>query len=57
MERSFFSEFTLWYYSVLGFTLIVVVVQIPRRNPDLMINFKDTYKQYLKFPETHTLPS
>ena len=54
MERSFFSKFALWYYGILGFTLIVVVQQIPKRNPDLMIDFKDTYKQYLKFPEDTT---
>ena len=49
--RSFFAESALWYYCILGFTLIVTVAQIPKRNPDLMADFKDTYKQYLKFPE------
>ena len=51
MARNFFAESALSYYSALGFTLIVTVAQIPMRNPDLMADFKDTYEQYLKFPE------
>lgn len=51
IAESFFAESALLYYCILGFTLIVTTAQIPMRNPDLMADFKDTYKQYLRFPE------
>jgi protein-S-isoprenylcysteine O-methyltransferase Ste14 len=44
----YFSEYSMLYYIVLGFILIVVLVQIPKKNRDLEADFKDTWKQYLK---------
>jgi O-antigen/teichoic acid export membrane protein len=46
--NNYFSEYSTLYYIVLGFILIVVILQIPKKNRDLEADFKDTWKQYLK---------
>lgn len=49
--NKFFSEYTLIYCIVLGFTLVIVVAQIPRRNKDIEADFKDTWGRFLKEEE------
>ena len=46
--NNYFAEYATLYYIVLGFIFIVVIVQIPKRNRDLEVDFKDSWKQYLK---------
>lgn len=48
LVNSKFSEYSTLYYIVLGFILVVVIVQIPKQNRDLEADFKDSWKQYLK---------
>lgn len=45
---NYFAAYTKLYYIVLGFILIVVIAQIPKKNRDLEADFKDTWKKYLK---------
>jgi protein-S-isoprenylcysteine O-methyltransferase Ste14 len=46
--NNYFAEYSRIYYIVLGFTFIVVVVQIPKQNKDLEEDFKYSWRQYLK---------
>ncbi|MBI2852785.1 MAG: hypothetical protein HYX84_06760 [Chloroflexi bacterium] len=36
------------YYLSLGIIFLIVLVQIPKQNRDLELDFQDTWKQYLK---------
>jgi O-antigen/teichoic acid export membrane protein len=49
--NKFVSEYTLLYYIVLGFTLVIVIAQIPRKNKNIEADFKDTWKKFLKEEE------
>lgn len=46
--NNYFSRYSTLYYIVLGLMLIIVVLQIPKKNRDLDADFMDTWKQYLK---------
>lgn len=48
LVNNYFPDYTKLYYIVLGFILVVVVAQIPKKNRDLEEDFKSTWKQYLK---------
>jgi hypothetical protein len=44
----YFGEYVMLYYGTLGVTFVIVVAQIPKKNRDLEVDFKDTWKDYLK---------
>ncbi len=46
--KNYFPEYSRLYYIVLGFTLIVIIVQMLMENPDLEADFEDTWKDYIK---------
>lgn len=48
LVNNYFAEYTRLYYIGLGFSLVVVTAQIPKQNPDLEADFKDSWKEYLK---------
>jgi protein-S-isoprenylcysteine O-methyltransferase Ste14 len=48
ITSKYFGEYLKVYYGVLGIMLLVVIVQIPKKNRDLEADFKDTWKEYLK---------
>jgi uncharacterized membrane protein len=47
IER-FFSKYMILYVIVLAIGLIIVVVQIPRKNKNIEADFAETWKHYLK---------
>ncbi len=48
LVNNYFPEYTRLYYIVLGFILVVVIAQIPKQNRDLEVDFRETWRQYLK---------
>lgn len=48
LVNNYFAEHILLYCITLSSVLVVVIAQIPKQNPDLEADFKETWKQYLK---------
>jgi protein-S-isoprenylcysteine O-methyltransferase Ste14 len=46
--NKYFGDYLKLYYGILGVMLVVVILQIPKKNRDLDADFKDTWKEYLK---------
>ena len=53
----FYTNVTNAYLIGLGISLVIIVVQIPRKNPDLVADFKETWKGYLKKGPPMSKPS
>ena len=45
---NYFPEYARLYYVVLAIILVVVIAQIPKQNRDLEVDFRETWRQYLK---------
>ena len=48
LVNNYFDEHANLYYIALGVILVVVIAQIPKQNRDLEVDFKETWKRYLK---------
>ncbi len=52
-----YTNATNAYLIGLGISLVIIVVQIPRKNPDLVADFEETWKGYLKKGSPMSNPS